>query len=104
MWEQAQILLPWLYQIQQQTETPRTYLDLNQQELAKSGDRHQQQDDNEIQIEAGYAICKTSSMSRIPDGYKYACIDDMIKHTQECDPMSNSFEACMESDIRWFTA
>ena len=94
LWEQAQDAAALALQIQQQTENAERTFDLNQQELAKAVIAINNKIDNEIQIEAGCDL-QNFLNEPDPDGAWYACIDDMIKHTQECDPMSNSFDACM---------
>jgi hypothetical protein len=81
-------------QIQQQTENAERTFDLNQQDLAKATLAINNKVDNEIQIEAG---CDLQGFLNEPDpdAAWYACIADMIAHTQECDPTANSFDACM---------
>ncbi|MCA9996015.1 MAG: hypothetical protein KDE56_09735 [Anaerolineales bacterium] len=94
LWEQARDAANLALQIQQQTENAERVFDLNQQELAKAVLAINNKIDNEIQIEAGCDL-QNFLNEPDPDGAWYACIDDMIKHTQECDPMANSFDACM---------
>ncbi|HHY54489.1 MAG TPA: hypothetical protein GYA08_03540, partial [Chloroflexi bacterium] len=94
LWEQAQEAANLALQLQQQTENAERIFDLNQQELAKSMLAINNTIDNEIQIEVG---CDLQGFLNEPDpdAAWYACIDDMIKHTLECDPTSNTFDACM---------
>ncbi|MCB9148367.1 MAG: hypothetical protein H6641_06370 [Caldilineaceae bacterium] len=90
LWEQATDAANLGLQMQQQTENAERNFDLNQQELTKAILATNNQVDNEIQIEAG---CDLQNFAN--DAQWYACIDDMIQHTQECDPQSDSFDACM---------
>lgn len=94
LWEQAKEAADLALQIQQQTENAERIFDLNQQELVKSVLAVNNKVDNEIQIETG---CDLQGFLNEPDPDTawYACIDDMITHTLECDPMSNTFDACM---------
>ena len=94
LWEQAQDAANLALQIQQQTENAERTFDLNQQELSKAVLAINNKVDNDIQIEAG---CDLQGFLNEPDpdAAWYACIDDMIKHTQECDPTASSFDACM---------
>ncbi|MFN8443574.1 MAG: hypothetical protein U0175_22540 [Caldilineaceae bacterium] len=90
LWEQAKDAADLALQIQQQTENSERVFDLNQQDLSKAILATNNKVDNEIQIEVGCDLQAFTS-----DAEWYACIDDMITHTQECDPQSNSFDACM---------
>lgn len=91
LWEQAKDAADLALQIQQQTENAERIFDLNQQDLAKAILATNNKVDNEIQIEAG---CDLQGFET--DAEWYACVDDMIQHTQECDPQSDSFDACMD--------
>lgn len=91
LWEQAKEAADLALQIQLQTENAERIFDLNQQDLAKAILATNNKVDNEIQIGAG---CDLQTFAT--DQAWYACIDDMIKHTQECDPQSNTFDACMQ--------
>lgn len=95
LWEQAKEAADLALQLQQQTENAERIFDLNQQELAKAVIAINNKIDNEIQIEAG---CDLQGFLNEPDpdAAWYACIDDMITHTLECDPTSTSFDACMD--------
>ena len=90
LWEQAQEAASLALQIQQQTENAERAFDLNQQDLTKAILATNNQVDNDIQKEAG---CDLQNFAT--DAEWYACVDTMIKHTMECDPQSNSFDACM---------
>ncbi|MEZ4866433.1 MAG: hypothetical protein R3C14_34260 [Caldilineaceae bacterium] len=90
LWEQAEDAANLGLQLQQQTENAERNFDLNQQELTKAILATNNQVDNDIQKEAG---CDLQNFTN--DAEWYACIDDMIQHTQECDPQNNSFDACM---------
>ena len=90
LWEQAKEAADLALQIQQQTENAERIFDLNQQDLTKAILATNNKVDNEIQIEAG---CDLQGFAT--DQEWYACIDDMIQHTLECDPQSDSFDACM---------
>ncbi|MCE7988081.1 MAG: hypothetical protein DYG89_43505 [Caldilinea sp. CFX5] len=90
LWEQAKEAADAALQIQLQTENAERTFDLNQQDLTKAILATNNKVDNEIQIEAG---CDLQGFAT--DAEWYACIDDMITHTQECDPTSNTFDACM---------
>lgn len=90
LWEQANEAANLALSIQQQTENAERIFDLNQQDLSKAILATNNKVDNEIQKEAGCDLQAFNS-----DAEWYACIDDMIKHTQECDPQSNTFDACM---------
>jgi len=94
LWEQAKDAADLALQIQQQTENAERIFDLNQQDLVKAVLAINTKVDNDIQIEAG---CDLQGFLNAPDpdAAWYACIDEMIKHTQECDPTANSFDACM---------
>ena len=94
LWEQAKDAADLALQIQQQTENAERIFDLNQQDLVKAVLAINTKVDNDIQIEAG---CDLQGFLNEPDpdAAWYACIDEMIKHTQECDPTANSFDACM---------
>jgi hypothetical protein len=91
LWEQAKEAADLALQIQLQTENAERIFDLNQQDLTKAILATNNKVDNEIQIEAG---CDLQAFAT--DQAWYACIADMIKHTQECDPQSNTFDACMQ--------
>jgi len=91
LWEQAKEAADLALTLQQQTENAERIFDLNQQELAKSILATNNKVDNEIQIEAG---CDLQGFAT--DAEWYACIDDMIKHTTECDPTQDTFDACMD--------
>ncbi|MEZ4684411.1 MAG: hypothetical protein R2932_60385 [Caldilineaceae bacterium] len=95
LWEQAKEAADLALQLQQQTENAERIFDLNQQELAKTVIAINNKVDNEIQIEAG---CDLQGFLNEPDpdAAWYACIDDMITHTLECDPTSPTFDACMD--------
>ena len=95
LWEQAKDAADLALQIQQQTENAERVFDLNQQDLVKAVLDINTKVDNDIQIEAG---CDLQGFLNEPDpdGAWYACIDDMIVHTLECDPTDNSFDACMD--------
>jgi hypothetical protein len=95
LWEQAKEAADLALQIQQQTENAERVFDLNQQELAKSILAINNKVDNEIQIEAGCDL-QAFLNEPDPDAAWYACIDDMIKHTLECDPTADTFDACMD--------
>ncbi len=95
LWEQAKEAADLALQIQQQTENAERIYDLNQQELAKSILAVNNKVDNEIQIEAGCDL-QAFLNEPDPDAAWYACIDDMIKNTLECDPTANTFDACMD--------
>jgi hypothetical protein len=90
LWEQAKESADAALQIQLQTEHAERTFDLNQQDLTKAILATNNKVDNEIQIEAG---CDLQNFAT--DAEWYACIDDMITHTQECDPTSNTFDACI---------
>ena len=90
LWEQAKEAADLALQIQLQTENSERIFDLNQQDLTKAILATNNKVDNEIQIEAG---CDLQAFAN--DQTWYACIDNMIKHTQECDPQSSTFDACM---------
>ena len=90
LWEQAVDAANLGLQMQQQTENAERNFDLNQQELTKAILATNNQVDNDIQKEAG---CDLQNFTN--DQEWYACIDAMIQHTQECDPVSGSFDACM---------
>jgi hypothetical protein len=94
LWEQAKDAADLALQIQQQTENAERLFDLNQQELVKAVIAINTKVDNDIQIEAGCDLQGFLNQPD-PDAAWYACIDDMIKHTQECDPTAASFDACM---------
>ena len=94
LWEQAKEAADLALQIQQQTENAERIFDLNQQELSKAVLAINNKIDNEIQIEAGCDL-QNFLNEPDPDAAWYACIDDMIKHTQECDPTAKTFDACM---------
>jgi hypothetical protein len=98
LWEQAKDAADLALQIQQQTENAERTFDLNQQELAKATLAINNKVDNEIQIEAGCDL-QNFLNEPDPDAAWYACIADMIEHTQECDPTANSFDACMNRTI-----
>ncbi len=95
LWEQAKDAADLALQIQQQTENAERVFDLNQQDLVKAVLAINTKVDNDIQIEAG---CDLQGFLNEPDpdAAWYACIDDMIVHTLECDPTDNSFDACMD--------
>jgi len=90
LWEQAMDAANLGLQMQQQTENAERNFDLNQQELTKAILATNNQVDNDIQKEVG---CDLQNFTN--DQEWYACIDDMIQHTQECNPQDNSFDACM---------
>lgn len=90
LWEQAKEAADLALTLQQQTENAERIFDLNQQDLVKAILATNNKVDNEIQIEAG---CDLQGFAT--DAEWYACIDDMIKHTTECDPTAASFDACM---------
>lgn len=90
LWEQAKEAADAALQLQLQTENAERTFDLNQQDLTKAILATNNKVDNEIQIEVG---CDLQGFAT--DAEWYACIDDMITHTQECDPTSNTFDACM---------
>jgi hypothetical protein len=91
LWEQAKEAADLALILQQQTENAERIFDLNQQDLVKAILATNNKVDNEIQIEAG---CDLQGF--VTDAEWYACIDDMIKHTQECDPTQDTFDACMD--------
>ncbi|MFZ4662408.1 MAG: hypothetical protein ACOYNY_35695 [Caldilineaceae bacterium] len=91
LWEQAKEAADLALILQQQTENAERVFDLNQQDLVKAILATNNKVDNEIQIEAG---CDLQGFAT--DAEWYACIDDMIKHTQECDPTQDTFDACMD--------
>ncbi|MCB0124186.1 MAG: hypothetical protein KDE58_18150, partial [Caldilineaceae bacterium] len=95
LWEQAKEAADLALQIQQQTENAERIFDLNQQDLVNAVLAINNKIDNEIQIEVG---CDLQGFLNEPDpdAAWYACIDDMIEHTQECDPTDDSFDACMD--------
>ncbi len=94
LWEQAKDAADLALQIQQQTENAERVFDLNQQDLVKAVLAINTKVDNDIQIQAG---CDLQGFLNEPDpdAAWYACIDDMIEHTLECDPTDSSFDACM---------
>jgi hypothetical protein len=94
LWEQAKEAADLALQIQQQTENAERIFDLNQQDLAKAVLAINNQVDNEIQILAGCDL-QNFLNEPDPDAAWYACVEEMIKHTQECDPTANTFDACM---------
>jgi hypothetical protein len=94
LWEQAKDAADLALQIQQQTENAERTFDLNQQDLAKATLAINNKVDNDIQIEAGCDL-QNFLNEPDPDAAWYTCIDEMIKHTQECDPTANNFDACM---------
>lgn len=91
LWEQANDAANLALTIQQQTENAERVFDLNQQDLVKAVLATNNKVDNEIQIEVG---CDLQGFANDADWY--ACIDDMIRHTQECDPTADTFDACMD--------
>lgn len=91
LWEQAKEAADLALTLQQQTENAERVFDLNQQDLVKAILATNNKVDNEIQIEAG---CDLQGFAT--DAEWYACIDDMIEHTQECDPTQDTFDACMD--------
>lgn len=99
LWEQAKEAADLALQIQQQTENAERVFDLNQQDLTNAILAINNKIDNDIQNESG---CDLQSFAT--DQEWYACIDDMIKHTQECDPTStiadtlsiDNFDTCMQ--------
>ncbi len=95
LWEQAKDAADLALQIQQQTENAERIFDLNQQDLVNAVLAINNKVDNEIQIEVG---CDLQGFLNEPDpdAAWYACIDDMIKHTLECDPTADTFDACMD--------
>ncbi|MEZ4674346.1 MAG: hypothetical protein R2932_08900 [Caldilineaceae bacterium] len=95
LWEQAKEAADLALQIQQQTENAERIFDLNQQDLVNAVLAINNKIDNEIQIEVG---CDLQGFLNEPDpdAAWYACIDDMIEHTQECDPTDDTFDACMD--------
>jgi len=95
LWEQAKEAADLALQIQQQTENAERIFDLNQQDLVNAVLAINNKVDNEIQIEVG---CDLQGFLNEPDpdAAWYACIDDMIKHTLECDPTADTFDACMD--------
>jgi len=95
LWEQAKEAADLVLQIQQQTENAERIFDLNQQDLVNAVLAINNKVDNEIQIEVG---CDLQGFLNEPDpdAAWYACIDDMIKHTLECDPTADTFDACMD--------
>ena len=90
LWEQAKEAADLALQIQQQTENAERVFDLNQQDLTKAILATNNKVDNEIQIEVG---CDLQGFAT--DQEWYSCIDSMIQHTLECDPQSDTFDACM---------
>lgn len=94
LWEQAHDAANLALQIQQQTENAERTFDLNQQELVKAVLAINNKIDNEIQIEAGCDL-QNFLNEPDPDAAWYACIEEMIEHTEECDPTASSFDACM---------
>ena len=90
MWEQAKEAGDFALGLQQQTENSERLFDLNQQDLTKAILATNNQVDNDIQKEVG---CDLQGFAN--DQQWYACIDDMIVHTQECDPTADTFDACM---------
>ena len=92
LWEQAQDAANLALQIQQQTESAERAFDLNQQDLTKAILATNNHVDNDVQKEAG---CDLQGFAN--DEEWYACVDDMIQHTQECDPQDDAtFDACMQ--------
>ncbi len=94
LWEQAKEAADLALQIQQQTENAERIFDLNQQDLAQAVLSITSKIDNDIQIETGCDLQNFLNEPN-PDAAWYACIAAMIKHTQECDPIANNFDACM---------
>lgn len=90
LWEQAKEAADLALQIQQQTENAERIFDLNQQDLSKAILATNNKVDNEIQIEVG---CDLQGFAT--DQEWYSCIDSMIQHTLECDPQSDTFDACI---------
>ena len=90
LWEQAKEAADLALTMQQQTENSERIFDLNQQDLTKAILASNNNIENAIQNEAGCDLQGFGS-----DASWYACIDDMIQHTQECDPQSDTFDACM---------
>jgi hypothetical protein len=94
LWDQAKDAADLALQIQQQTENAERTFDLNQQELVKAVLAINNKIDNEIQIEAGCDL-QNFLNEPDPDAAWYACIEEMIAHTEECDPTASNFDACM---------
>jgi hypothetical protein len=94
LWEQAREAALLAADTQAQATAAGRAFDLNQQDLQKAILATNNKVDNEIQIEAGCDL-KDFGTNPDPDGAWYACIEEMIKNTTECDPTQDSFDACM---------
>ena len=90
LWEQAKEAADLALVIQQQTENAERIFDLNQQDLVKAVLAINNKVDYDIQKEAG---CDRQGFNNDADWY--ACVDAMIAHTAECDPIADSFDTCM---------
>ena len=88
--EAAQLAL----QIQQQTENAERIFDLNQQDLSNAILAINSNIDNELQALSGCDL-QNFLNEPDPDAAWYTCIGEMIEYTQQCDPTSDTFDACM---------
>jgi hypothetical protein len=94
LWEQATEAAQLAGSTQAQAGAAGRFFDLNQQDLQKAILSTNNKVDNEIQVLAGCDL-KDFLTQPDPDAAWYSCIEAMIKNTTECDPMLDTFDACM---------